>query len=493
MDELLKSAREYLRVSADDTGELESPQQQHEVNQRHADRNGWTLGEPYAEATAVSASRYSKKRRDAFGRLVADIEGGTFGAQVLILWESSRGSRRVGEWVSLIEACEDAGIVIYVTAHSRVYDPAEDRDRRSLLEDAVDSEWESSKLSKRLRRSEAARAEAGRPHSKAPFGFRHLFDPVTGRLLQRVEEPAEAAIVRELFGRLHKGDSLESIKRDFAERGLRTRGVKSRPPRPFSAEYLRNMAFTASYAGLRTWNPDDSGRDRHSLEHAVTAAWKPIVDPEVFYAVRERLSDPSRRTSRPGRGKHELSMIARCGQCSGPLTAAYRGEERQYQCREGSHVRMPADDLDQYATSVVLAYLGVPERWEKLRASGGDAQALAAVRTELAAARAELAEWRRKAAAGEVSPASFAAIEPGVIARAEKHERRERELSTPDELSGLLPGDDLAASWEAASVPARRRVFGLLCQPQYLGRLVVGRGVPGHRVAAAERVIWERV
>jgi site-specific DNA recombinase len=38
--------------------------------------------------------------------LIADLEQDRFGAQVLMIWESSRGSRRVGEWVRLLELCE---------------------------------------------------------------------------------------------------------------------------------------------------------------------------------------------------------------------------------------------------------------------------------------------------------------------------------------------------------------------------------------------------
>lgn len=34
---------------------------------------------------------------------MADLEDGSFDADVLGIWESSRGSRRTGEWIDLIE------------------------------------------------------------------------------------------------------------------------------------------------------------------------------------------------------------------------------------------------------------------------------------------------------------------------------------------------------------------------------------------------------
>ena len=87
-----------------------------------------------------------------------------------MIWESSRGSRRVGEWVNLLELCEQRSVSIHVVTHNRTYDPANGRDRRSLLDDAVDGEYESSKMSARLRRAVAANAMAGRPGGRAPMG-----------------------------------------------------------------------------------------------------------------------------------------------------------------------------------------------------------------------------------------------------------------------------------------------------------------------------------
>jgi DNA invertase Pin-like site-specific DNA recombinase len=525
MDEMIKRAREYLRVSADSSGTMESPEQQHHVNEQHAERNGWTLGEPYAENGAISASRYSKKRRAGFERLLADLEGDTFGAEILILWESSRGSRRVGEWVRLIEACEDAHVLIYVTSHGRAYDPADDRDRRSLLEDAVDSEYESAKISKRVRRTKASHAEQGRPHGQAAYGFKHLFDPRSGRLTARVEEPAEAVNIRELFDRLYNGHTLRAIEIDFEERGIRGRPRVDRkkvaaevarltaegtPPdeeqlqaireqftRPgvvFTAEHLRPLALNPAYAGLRTHQPTGTKRRVDSLEGAVKATWPGLVSEEIFYAVHARLTSPERRHSRPGGTKHELTLIAGCGECGGPLTVRYQRGARVYTCRERSCLRVPADELDQYAATVVLAYLARPANYAQLTATPDSGPELARVRSELGRARDDLGEWRRRAGRREVSAESFAAIEPGILGDIGRLEDEERRMSAPAPLAWLLgPAEDLVARWADAPVSARRDAYRLLCSPRYLGILKACRSpVPGHRVPIAERVRWDR-
>ena len=144
----------------------------------------------------------------------------------MVIWESSRGSRRVGEWASLLDKLEDAGIKVHVATHGRTYDPANHRDRRTLMEDAVDSEYESGKASTRIKRALTANAANGKPHGQIPYGYRREYDVLpNGRrvLVAQVPDEREAPVVRELFDRLRQGHSLRSIARDFEQRGIRGR------------------------------------------------------------------------------------------------------------------------------------------------------------------------------------------------------------------------------------------------------------------------------
>lgn len=87
----------------------------------------------------------------------------------------------------------------------------------SLLEDAVDSEYESAKISARSKRAAAANAAAGRPHGHVPYGYRRVYDPVTRRLVAQEPEPGEATVIGELFERLEAGHSLRSIEAHAGE------------------------------------------------------------------------------------------------------------------------------------------------------------------------------------------------------------------------------------------------------------------------------------
>lgn len=483
-----------MRVSYDRSGRERSQNEQHEDNERACARWGIKLGAPYREAGSKSASRYARKARDDFARLLEDLSAGRFGASVLVVWESSRGSRKVGEWVTLIELCEEHGVTIFVTTHEREYDPSNARDRRSLLEDAVDSEYESSKISARARRASAANAAAGRPHGPCGFGFVRRYDERTRQLIAQEPHPDEAPLIRELFDRLKSGHSLRSIALDWQERG-----VVNDSGRPFSASHLRTLALTPAYAGIRVHDPQGrrTGRRAPRLQpgvEQVEAMWPALVSKADFLAVQQFLTDPKRRTSRPGRAKHLLSLIAKCDVCRGFVSITMRRKESgEYQCNHG-HVRCDKAELEKIAEAAVLEYLAKPDVHPNLaRDEAADAE-LARVCQDLDAVRAELDLLRQEVATGRLSVAFGVAAEPQMLARISELETRKRELTTPSALHALItPGVDVRDRWLEMPMSARREVMRLLLRPNAVGELRVARRPPGsgsRRVPVIERVRW---
>lgn len=483
-------AREYLRVSYDRWGNQQSQAEQHAEHVPIADANGWQLGEPYGDTG--SASRYARKPRGNFDRLLADLRDDRFGAQVLIIWESSRGSRRVGEWVALVDLCEQRRVHIYVTTHRRMYDPSVPRDRRALLEDAVDSEYESGKTSDRVTRNHASRAAAGKPAGAVPFGYRREHDPTTGRLLGRVPEPAEAALVREAFDRFTAGASLRSIVQHW-----RDRGVRNRAGRPFTPVALRELLRNRSYIAERVHIPGQNTRWWLARDAAqiTPAEWEPIVDRATFATAQAILDDPQRLTRRPGGARHLLSMIARCDVCSGPLSARVQRGRATYRCHVSGCVTVPQADLDALAERVIVAWLAAPEVYEALR--HGDEVAgdeLSQVETRLAEARAELEDLAARVSAGELSVAFAARVEPGLQAKVDELSARHRELSAPPVLRSLIePGEDVAGRWDAIDDPAaRRKIAEVVLSSGHVGELRVRR-VGARGVPVRDRVTFAHV
>lgn len=460
-------AREYRRLSDAKGGT--SLQRQGSNNSQSAAENGWELGEPYTD-DGISASRYARKKRDDFAKLVADLESGSsgrdsaFGADVLMLWESSRGSRQVGEWVSLIELCEDKDVKIWVTTHERLYDPRNGRDRKTLLEDAIDSEYESYKTHTRVSGTAAFEASRGRPHGRAPDGLMAVYDPATGDLVTWVENPDRSEIPKELFRLLEAGFNLSDIERRFEAAGyLNASG------RPYTREHLRDMALRHAYAGLRVHN----GKVHEGI-------WDGIVSRERFWTVQQILNDPSRKTSpRGGKMIHELTAGLRCGVCGSLHAVNAKHGHPVYRCQNGCLLirKTPVDDLiigtvDQPGT--LLSYLARDDIHQLLTALSGDDESVRKVRARLAQARTERDELRaaqgRTLAEIRLLANSLTALE----AEVDELEARERELSLPPALLKMIkPGADIWESWRDLPVSARREVVRIVLSPGLLGRVYI--------------------
>ncbi|MFJ9584255.1 recombinase family protein [Streptomyces acidicola] len=498
------TAREYLRVSVDRSGTERSPEEQHAEHAETAAELGIVLGKPYMDIG--SASRYAKRARDDFQRLMDDLRNDRFGADLLWLWESSRGSRKTGEWVTLLDLCEDKGVRFYVQTHERILDPRNGNDRRTLLLDAVDSEHESYKISKRVLRGVKTNLnhEGGaRGHGICPFGYSRTYQRVhdaAGRRVMRPTEqepdPKEAQAVIELFFRIRAGHSMASIERDFA-----ARGIVGRRGRPMSAQTMRGMVRRVAYIGKR----EHKGQE-------LDAAWPCIADFEgaeydgkpvtvaeftrVFHEVQTILDDPTRKTNHSGGAKHALSGALKCDPCGESMTVTYRKaagtpQPPAYQCHGRGCTRINKEETDEVVLAVILGHLAQPYVYQAITPEDGGAE-LATVQVELMQKRADLKETQ------EIEPETLA--EDRRLARREERleeeigrlERREIELTPgPSPLAALFDyGPDVSERWEAAPVAVQRQIAQLLLSPELLGETRVKRVSDSASGAVTDRLRW---
>ncbi|WP_060952429.1 recombinase family protein [Streptomyces hygroscopicus] len=478
-------AREYRRLSDKKGGT--SLEDQGEDNKAAADENDWDLGEPYID-DGLSASRYARKRRDDFDQLVADLESGPtgresrFGADILMLWESSRGSRRVGEWVSFIELCETKRVRIWVTTHERLYDPANGRDRKALIDDAVDSEYESYKTHRRVSRTAPREARRGRPHGKAPYGLMPVYDVATGKLITWTADPDRAHVIQELFERLEEGHSFAAIERAFL-----LAGYLNKSGRPFTHGHLRRLAVTHAYAGLRYYKGT-----------VYEGTWDGIVPRPRFWNVYRLVTDSSRITTSRTAAAHALTAGLWCGRCDTLLSFRMEKERKPvYRCKQcGIKIqRAPVDELiigKPKDLGILLAYLARDDIYDVLRAPGSDDAAVREVRDDLARLRAERDELRNATGATLAEVRLLANSLQVKEAEVSALEARERELTVPASvLSIVQPGLDVWQSWRDAPIGARRATVRLIMSPRYLGRAcILPSPRPGRNQVVAERLEW---
>ena len=318
-----RRGREYLRVSLDRSGRQKSNTEQHDENNIGCEEHGIDLlAEAYSDVG--SASR-GKAKRDDFERLCAELRGSTFGAEVLVLWESSRGSRTVGEWCTLIDICEAARVLIFVTTHNRLYDCSNPRDRRSLQEDAVDSEYETAKIGLRVTRDHAAAAKAGRPAGPIPFGYRRIVDEE--RKLHQLPDKKEAPKLQRYCDEVLAGTM--TVAEIALEMGRTMTGV-------------RVMLTNPSYAGLRVFKGNTYQGD-----------WPALISVEQHRALVELLSRKNTGPRATPLRRYPYTGLLFCGVCGSRLTCRKANNTdrfRRYICSAARcrKVCARADELDAY-------------------------------------------------------------------------------------------------------------------------------------------------
>lgn len=435
------TGREYQRVSHDASGRERSNDEQHTDNVAGCAEEGIALdGAPYRDR--VRASRSSRAVRAGFDQLMADLRDDAFDDDVLVMWESSRGSRRVGEWATLLDLLEDRAKLVFVTTHRRIYDPANPRDRRTLLEDAVDAEYESGKSGLRIGRSMRANAENGHRHGgRRAFGYRAEGGAI---------DEAEAAIVRECVRRVLGGDTVREIAADLNARAVTTSAGNAWHPGP-----LRNMLAGHRIAGVRT----------HHGRVVAKGDWPAIIDEDTHRRVVATLASRA-PTGRRGRTPWVLTGFLRCGRCRASLVGnTDTGGTRRYVCRRApgysgcGGLTIKGADLEALLGDLATERLADVEARRQASAAADDTGELAELNS-IAAMRIEASDDR---AAGALSRESY-------LEQVAALDRRQRDVearlaaktrqSAP--LDFVLAEGFLGRRWVDLTVAEQRTILGAL-------------------------------
>lgn len=447
----------YGRKSTKDDGRSVTSQE----NEFRADCTDSNLipGRVFADPDR-SASRYAKKDRPDYLALLEHIRSGN--CQLLSMWESSRGSRDLGDWVTFLDLCRKTGTLIRVISHGRTYDVRVRRDWRTLADEGVDSADESEKISERVRRGHRLSAKEGRPTARLAFGFIRIYDE-RGKFVEQIAHPEQAPIVREIIGKLAEGVSAGGIARSLNQRGVPTpqrvcaegcdRDHKHFYGGQWTDKQVRTVAVKPSYAGLRV----------HQGRIVGKGCWEPIVDPDRWQTVNTILNTPGRKAVDDTRLTHWLTGAVFCGLCDGRFIISNREWGKAYRCRECHRVTASARQLEAFVEPLVLDRLGLPDATD-LFVPAPDQGEISETRWALDRLTARLAEFRAEAAKPEgMSAATIAEAERGLAPKIEALEIKLRRLTKPAALAGL-EGVDVVGTWHELGIKVRREIVAALAR-----------------------------
>lgn len=427
------------------------------------DLQGWTLAcEPLSDT--ISASRYATKARANWAQLVEMLPN----IDVVVLWEPSRGDRKLGSWVAFLDGCREHGVLIHAVSHHRTSDPRNARDYRSLAEDGIDSAYESDKISERILRGHAASAVAGRPHSPTTYGYKRLYDQATRAFDKQVPEQDQAAVVRSVIEQIGRGVPISQVVQRLNEAGTPTH----RGGRLWHHSTVISIAKNVAYRP----HPDDpaAGTRYHRGDEHV-AQWPPLVTRAAFEAAASVLATNSehhrstRRKSAPGVIKYLLSgnSSVATAMCGSPLTGfcAADGRGATYGCKMNRCASAPMPEADEYVTRLVVARLS---RKDARKLWVPDDTASRAAADDLARLTAELEEARGSfAQPGGISAAAMAAKEAAMAPAIADARQRMGPASAPigalEVIDAARFGKDKARpAWDGLPLLAKREVIAAM-------------------------------
>lgn len=462
----------YVRWSTDDQSEGTTLETQLEGCRHYALSQGWT---PRHDLTYVDDG-YSgaSLQRPALTRLRQAVSAGL--VDCVVVFKVDRLSRNIVDAVDLVlgewrETC-------YFKSAREPIDTGSDLGRVVFSILAMFADFERSQIRERTQSGKLRRIAEGRQlHGEPAFGYGPAGPPG-----QWAEEPAEAAVVRRIFGMAASGQSAATICRQLNGEGLRTRAGKA-----WSIRGVLWLLHNRTYIGEAVYGrtqlvaqPPGAGPKTRRIRRPAplvvtpTRAAPALVDPELFDRAQATLAQHRvARSAHGSRGlssRHLLVGLARC-RCGAALVAKQQRRSACYVCsaaRDGRcpHApgQIPREKADSAVLTQFLALLGddfpCPGRLEAavLRAET-DSRALAGEHqaVQRALERLETQEERllQAARSGEIDLSDLRALRGNLEA-----ERRElgarsailsRQLEQAGERGASLPQRLMA-------LPARDRI-----------------------------------
>lgn len=389
-----------------------------------------------------SASRYAKKTREHFDRLVADITAGKI--DIIWMWMLDRSQRALKVYAELRDLCRERGMLWVVGG--RVYDLSNWMDVQALSFAAVQGEMLPDIISENVKRGLDSSAQAGRPAGLTPYGYRRVFDSRTRRFVRQVADTevrsatnakgvesayTRAGIVRELFRKAESGYPLIHLAQDLNFRGIPApRGGK------WGRSTIRRLLLNPAYIGIRRYKGE---------ELDVEVLWDALIETRRFYAVKRILTAPERKTTRPARAKYLMSYIAHSS-CGGVMQArhitpkgirnhkAIKKSYLTYICEDGCTAIL-ARRFDKFVEDTIGAWLAQPGLAKRLAPIDEDA-AVVNARTEIDRLDTLIEQWRRIAENGESDPVTITRTINGL----KEGIAKQREIISHSEIPPVLRG-----------------------------------------------------
>lgn len=354
---------------------------------------------PYEEYLDDDRSAYRGKARPAWTRLLDDIEAGHVNR--IVAAHIDRVLRSTKELVGLIDLAEARPFVIE-TAASGTLDLSNSAGRMQARLLVTFAENESERKAERHQAKAAQLRSQGRSTGgPRPFGWKTPEGPL---------EPAEEELIRSGIRTLIEGGSLYAIRSSWNASGITS---------AMGNTFKTNLDVARI---LTRWR--NAGLVEHAGEPVGPACWPAIVTEDEVRAVRQILSDPSRKTTPGPTRKHLLSGLATCAKCGHTLRKARAGRGEAYYACSGPRcylsIQVAAAERYIISQTVVLFSRTDPADFAPAQE---DRERLVSLRSERAQIDATLAEIADSVGSGAWTMQMAQRASQGLLERREEIDR----------------------------------------------------------------------
>lgn len=298
-------------------------------------QNGFSLEnmQIYSDA-AINGKYESESKRTGFRKLLEDWDRQVF--DVLLVDEFSRLSRDALTQAQIMRRLETSARVRMVTANG--VDTTRPNWQLLLGVEGIVSQQSGRDTKHRVVRGMFGQLERGYMIATPAYGYtlKREMDGAGNRIGSHwlINEP-QAEVVRDVFERRARGESMHQIARSLNERGIPTR----RSARKANGGYwrpssIRNLLENTIYKGVFVWNGSTTVRAR-AKKHGHVVEPVTFLRPElriVSEQLWERCNQKTISRSGYGGGRHALAGLVTCGCCESILAVTSKSRCRSLYC-----------------------------------------------------------------------------------------------------------------------------------------------------------------
>lgn len=312
--------------------------------------------------SAVTGKAAGETKRSGFQQLLADWDHNAF--TVLLVDEFSRLSRDVLTQAQLIRRLESSQRVRLLTANG--IDTMRPNWQLQVGLEGIVSQQAGRDTKHRVVRGMVGQLERGYMIAAPAFGYslKREFDGQANRIGSHwLINEAEASIVRDIFERRARGESMHEIAKGLNDRGVATQRKALREDGGFwRPSGVRRLLTNTIYKGVFVWNGSTSAQMKAEKEGRVLEP-KTYQRPELRLVSDElwlRCNEKTISRSGYGGGRHALAGLATCGYCGSILAVSSARRCRSLYCARctvAKHVDAQTDRLTGTVATVGFQHL----------------------------------------------------------------------------------------------------------------------------------------